>query len=157
MKELIFTVGIPGAGKSTYLRGKYPKVSTDDIRRYILGDVNEVGKENFVFKTAEDIIVNLLKTYDVVYMGATMVETKHRHTFLNAIKSRVKDVKFTGLIFSVDPEESKRRIQKDLNSGINRASSVNIVDKHYKMYLETINEIESNKHGFDAIFISQET
>ncbi|NIQ15243.1 MAG: hypothetical protein GTO02_12875, partial [Candidatus Dadabacteria bacterium] len=114
----------PGAGKSTYLRGKYPKVSTDDIRRYILGDVNEVGKENFVFKTAEDIIVNLLKTYDVVYMGATMVETKHRHTFLNAIKSRVKDVKFTGLIFSVDPEESKRRIQKDLNSGINRASSV---------------------------------
>jgi len=154
-KELIFTIGIPGAGKSTYLRDKYPKVSTDDIRRYFLGDVNTVSVEGLVFNTAEDIVVNLFEKYDTVYLSATMVENLGRSLFLSNIQERVHwhDVKFKALVFPIDPEESKRRIQADLDNGIDRADSIDIVDEYHQYYLETIRMIETGNVEFEVEYV----
>lgn len=142
MKTLKFTIGIQGSGKSTYTKDKSPVVSTDELRKEFYGNVDDVTDEKFIFDTAIKRIVDLFEKHNTVYFDATMVETKHRITFLGKIKELVADVELIGVVFSVDPEVAKARIMKDLNSGIDRADSVHYVDEYYEYFQETMALIE---------------
>ena len=152
MKTLRFTVGIMGAGKSSYVKDKNPVVATDEIRKELFNNVDDISQEKFIFDTSIERIVDLFKTHDTVYFDATMVETKHRITFLEEIKKLVKDIELIGIIFTVDPEVAKERIQSDIDSGVDRASSVHFVDEYYQYFKETMDLIKDNKVLFTPIF-----
>jgi predicted kinase len=150
MKTLKFTIGIQGSGKSTYTKDKKPVVSTDTLRKEFYGNVDDVSDEKFIFDTAIERIVGLFKEHNTVYFDATMVETKHRITFLGKIKELVEGVELIGVIFSVDPEVAKARIMEDLNAGIDRADSTHYVDEYYEYFQETMELIKAGKVMFTS-------
>ena len=151
-KNLYFTLGIPGSGKSTYLSGKEPIVSTDEIRKQLFGDVNFWSREQEVFGVAQNRIINYFSSYQTVYLDATMVESKHRDPFLAEIKEEVGDVKFTAILFEADVELSRQRIKQDLSDGFDRASNAlkNLYGFNY-WYQETLDLIEKNQVSFAVV------
>ncbi len=151
-KNLYFTLGIPGSGKSPLLRGKEPIVSTDEIRKQLFGDVNFWSREQEVFGVAQNRIINYFSSYQTVYLDATMVESKHRDPFLAEIKEEVEDVKFTAILFEADVELSRQRIKQDLSNGFDRASNAlkNLYEFNY-WYQETLELIEKKKVSFAVV------
>ena len=147
MKKFIFTCGITGCGKSRYLKGKSPVVETDQLRKELLDDVNDLSQEKKIFGTAFGRILDYFKTYDVVYFDATMVENKHRTPFLTAIKtmieSRGEELEFQAIVFPADIEVSRKRILKDLKDGKNRANSIYLLEEQYQYYQEAMEAFEN--------------
>lgn len=159
MKKLVFTFGISGCGKSTWLADKSPVVETDDIRREVFNNVSDAINDGYVFQEARKRIVELFQHHDTVYFGATMVETKHRLPFLKEIQNKCMfDVEFEIVIFKSDPEISKNRVTKDLSDGKDRSDSLQFIDAQYEFYKEALKVLDSEgiyssfKYiGFDSI------
>jgi len=148
-KTFIFTLGIPGSGKSTYLADKHPVVSTDELRKELLKNVNDISKEKYIFDTAIKKIMKLFDDYDVVYFDATMVETKHRVAMLETIEDRMP-VEFIAVVFPADIELSKQRIEKDLLDGVDRADVVDMLEEYMTYYAETMKLLELGKVKFNV-------
>jgi len=55
------------------------------------------------------------------------------------------------LVFTVEPKVAKKRIQKDIDNKIDRASSVHFVDEYHKYFLETMELINQGKVLFKEI------
>ena len=85
-KCLIVTLGMTGSGKTTWLRDKSPVVETDDLRVELLGDIDDYTQESLIFGTVAKRISELFDSYDDVYLGATLVDSKYRIPFLQSIK-----------------------------------------------------------------------
>ena len=151
MKNLVVTLGITGAGKTTWLKDKSPVIETDDLRVELLNDINN-EQDGFIFGTAAKAICIMFDTYDTVYFGATLVNSKHRIPFLQSIKDRCKH-KFVidVVIFPCIPELSKERITNDLKHGVLRADSVKYVDKQYKDYLYTMSNFDKEKDFYRSV------
>lgn len=91
MNKLFMLVGLPASGKTTC--GKRLAevedaliVSSDEIRKELLGDVNDQTKNEQVFKEVENRIINGLKERNVIY-DATNINYKRRMAFLQKIKN----------------------------------------------------------------------
>lgn len=151
MKKLIFTLGIMGAGKSSYVKDKSPVVATDEIRKELFNDVDNISQEKFIFDTAIKRILEHFKNHDTVYLDATMVETKHRVAFLNEIIKNIPEVELEAVVFTVDPKIAKERIQKDIDSNVDRASSVHLVDEYHEYFQETMDLIKKGEILFKVI------
>jgi predicted kinase len=151
MKTLVVTLGITGAGKTTWLKDKSPVIETDDLRVELLDDINN-EQDSFIFGTAAKAICILFDTHDTVYFGATLVNSKHRIPFLQSIKDRCKH-KFVidVVIFPCIPKLSKKRITNDLKHGVLRADSVKYVDKQYEEYLYTMSNFDQEKDFYGSV------
>jgi len=159
MKKLIFTVGITGCGKSKWLSDKEPVIETDEIRKDIFGNINDIQNDGYIFQEARKRIIELFNKCDTVYFGSTMVETKYRIPFIKEIKDKcIHDIEFEAVIFKCDPEISKQRISKDLKNNIDRSNSLEVVDQQYEFYKDTLKSLDkeglysSYKYvGFDSL------
>ena len=151
MKNLVVTLGITGAGKTTWLKDKSPVIETDDLRVELLNDINN-EQDGFIFGTAAKAICILFDTHDTVYFGATLVNSKHRIPFLQSIKDMCKH-KFVidVVIFPGIPELCKDRITDDLKNGVLRADSVKYVDKQYEEYLYTMSNFDKERDFYRSI------
>ena len=110
-KCLTVTLGMTGAGKTTWLRDKSPVVETDDLRVELLGNIDDYTREAFIFSTAAERVSDLFDTHDTVYFGATLVNSKKRIPFLQSIKDMCKH-KFVidVMVFPCDDKTSKIKI-----------------------------------------------
>jgi len=156
VKCLTVTLGITGAGKTTWLRDKSPVVETDDLRVELLGNIDDYTQEGFIFESASKRISDLFDTHDTVYFGATLVNSKKRIPFLQSIKDMcnhkfVIDV----VVFPCDDKTSKKRITKDLKEGVNRANSVNLIHRQYNQYLHTMSILDDEKDFYREIKIKE--
>ena len=80
-----------------------------------------------------------------------MVQTKYRVSWLRSIKQGSKhDIVISAYVFPCDPDVSRKRITKDLETK-DRADSLNIIDKQYAEYLETLEVIE-DEDVIDNVF-----
>ena len=156
VKCLTVTLGITGAGKTTWLRDKSPVIETDDLRVELLNDINN-QQDGFIFGTAAKAICIMFDTYDTVYFGATLVNSKHRIPFLQSIKDMCKH-KFVidVVIFPGIPELSKERITRDLKNGVQRADSIQFIDEQYEQYLHTMSNFNKEKDFYRSIKRSEE-
>ena len=156
MKNLVVTLGITGAGKTTWLRDKSPVIETDDLRVELLNDINN-EQDGFIFGTAAKAICILFDTHDTVYFGATLVDSKYRIPFLQSIKDMCKH-KFVidVVIFPGIPELSKERITRDLKNGVQRADSIQFIDEQYEQYLHTMSNFNKEKDFYRSIKRSEE-
>ena len=156
MKNLVVTLGMTGAGKTTWLRDKSPVIETDDLRVELLNDINN-EQDGFIFGTAAKAICILFDTNDTVYFGATLVNSKHRIPFLQSIKDMCKH-KFVidVVIFPGIPELSKERITRDLKNGVQRADSIQFIDEQYEQYLHTMSNFNKEKDFYRSIKRSEE-
>ena len=152
MKNIVATLGITGCGKSFWLKDKNPVVETDDLRVELLDDIDDLTQEGLIFSTAAKRMVKLFDTHDIVYFGATLVDSKYRLSFLQSIQDMCKyQIVIDLMIFRSDPEESKERIEKDLKTGVQRAKSIYLIDKQYSQYLHTIKLLESEKSFYQKL------
>ena len=151
MKNLVVTLGMTGAGKTTWLRDKSPVIETDDLRVELLNDINN-EQDGFIFETAAKRVSELFDTHDTVYFGATLVNSKHRIPFLQSIKDMCKhEFVIDVVIFPGMPELCKDRITNDLKNGVLRADSVKYVDKQYEEYLYTMSNFDKEKDFYGSI------
>jgi len=151
-KKLIFMIGIPGCGKSTYLKDMHPVVETDKLRKIHLGNVNDWSKERFIFDTAIGDILQQFELHDTVYLDSTMVESKHRESMLEKIGGRL-DVEFEAVVFPADMQLSIQRIESDLDVGKDRANPIDYIQEYYNHYIETINLIEGGQVDFKVTWV----
>ena len=142
MKNLVATLGITGCGKTYWLKDKSPVVETDDLRLELLDDIDDYTQDGLIFSTAAKRISDLFDSYNTVYFGATLVNSKKRILFLQSIRDMCKHEFVIDLIvFSSDPKVSKERIEKDLKGGIVRANSLQYINKQYEQYLYTVDQL----------------
>ena len=155
-KCLTVTLGMTGAGKTTWLRDKSPVVETDDLRVELLGNIDDVTQEGLIFDTAVKRISKLFDTHDTVYFGATLVDNKYRIPFLQSIKDMCKH-KFVidMVIFPCTPEISMGRITKDLKDGIARANSIQFIDEQYNQYVHTMSVLDDELDFYRKITVNE--
>ena len=148
-KCLTVTLGMTGAGKTTWLRDKSPVVETDDLRVELLGNIDDYTQEAFIFGTAAKRVSDLFDTHDTVYFGATLVNSKKRIPFLQSIKDMCKH-KFVidVMVFPCDDKTSKKRIDKDLKEGVKRANSVYLIHRQYNQYVHTMSGVLDDERDF---------
>jgi predicted kinase len=156
MKCLTVTLGMTGAGKTTWLRDKSPVVETDDLRVELLSDINE-EQDSFIFDTAAERVSKLFDTHDMVYFGATLVDTKYRIPFLQSIKDMCKhEFVIDMVIFPCTPEVSLKRITKDLKDGVERADSIKYIDEQYEQYLDALRcQLNGEKDFYRKVIVNE--
>lgn len=89
MNKLYMMIGLPASGKSTIAKEISESegaiiVSSDEIRKELLGDINDQSNNELVFKTVEERIIEGLKVGNVIY-DATNINYKKRMAFLQKL------------------------------------------------------------------------
>ena len=140
--------GIPGSGKSSYIKKTFDdvfKVSPDDIRREILGDVNNQSNGNIVFKSCF-LITNLAAKSNNVVFDATNTTDKA----VNAIIKNCGDNFDEIIVIKIECEKELafNRIQEDIKKGKDRADvPYHVITRMYnnfknlKLNNEKINQV----------------
>ena len=155
MKNLVVTMGMTGSGKTTWLRDKSPVIETDDLRVELLDDISDYLQDGFIFGTAAKRVSDLFDTHDTVYLGATLVDSKYRISFLQSIKDMCSH-KFVidMFIFPCNDKKSKERIIKDLKDGVKRPDSIKFIDEQYAQYLHTMGILDDERDFYREIKIA---
>ena len=88
MPELILVIGLPGSGKSTWVREKYDYarlfqgkttiLSSDQVRQELFGDENDQTHNEEVFQYIKEVAVGRLKMGHRVIIDATNLTRKSR-------------------------------------------------------------------------------
>lgn len=115
MNNLIIMCGLPGSGKSSYVKRMQQDgvevVSTDSIREEINGDARDQSNANKVFEVAFERIKDELSRKHEVYFDATNIHYKKRMDLINRFKKYYKQVGcvFTYADFDECMERNKAR------------------------------------------------
>lgn len=146
---LLMTIGIPGSGKSTWINQQkgFTVVSPDEIRRKLTGDISNQASNQDVFRRVENFVRSYLQRGKNVILDATNVNTELRRQFIDKMP---KEIKLQAKIFEVDPEEAKRRIRKDVESGRERANVPDdVIDRMQTDFEKTLSVLEDE--GFEIV------
>lgn len=143
MNKLFMLVGLPASGKTTC--GKRLAevedaliVSSDEIRKELLGNQNDQTKNEEIFKEVESRIINGLKEKNVIY-DATNINYKRRMAFLQ----KIKDVEKIALLIATPYDECIER-----NNKRERKVPEDVIKRmYYNFYIPQYYE------GFDEIRI----
>jgi len=152
LPRMIFLVGIPGSGKSTWLsthildKKLFRVISLDSIRKELYGDISNQMHNVEVMETAKARTINCLNDGISVILDATNLKRVYREQFIDGLPA----CKLQAVLFNATPEECWERVKKAIASGKDRAKVPE--EKIYSMYgefLYTKKTIESE--GFEII------
>eukprot|EP01063_Lacrimia_lanifica_P031643 TRINITY_DN5266_c0_g1_i2.p3 TRINITY_DN5266_c0_g1~~TRINITY_DN5266_c0_g1_i2.p3 ORF type:complete len:242 (+),score=68.02 TRINITY_DN5266_c0_g1_i2:838-1563(+) len=127
--DFVLTVGIPGSGKSTWVkqqvqdegdpsgRGGTVVVSTDAIRLELTGSVAFTNIEGEVWAVARSRITEALLDGRTTILDATNTISRHRVALCHGLPPCTPLAK----IFHALPEEACRRIDADIARGVPRS------------------------------------
>ncbi len=143
MKKLFMLVGLPASGKSTCGKRLAESedaliVSSDEIRKELLGNENDQTNNEDVFKEVENRIIKGLKERNVIY-DATNISFKRRMNFLQRIKNAEKIAIIIATPYDECIERNNKRERKVPEDVIKRM--------YYNFYIPQYYE------GFDEIRI----
>lgn len=121
LPALILMIGIPGSGKSTWISQNQSEntvvVSPDDIRRELSGNVSDQTQNAKVWFLVKERTSAALKAGKNVILDATNVASKSRKRFLTGLPPH----KLQAKRFEADPNETHRRIRKQIENGEDRS------------------------------------
>jgi len=150
MKKLIFTIGCSGSGKSTYIKKNIDSklvVSPDEIRKKISGDISDQSQNYKIWRAVPELLRRKMEKYGIAVLDATNVDTKDRQKILNHFQDN--DIKKIAIVFNIDPDEAKKRVRKDIESGIDRSNVPDYaIDRQCKKFRDGYNDIEKQ---FDKV------
>lgn len=146
--ELIMCVGIPGSGKSTYLK-KHQEgrliVSPDDIRRELYGDVSEQANHLVVWARAIGRMEGCLSIGGRVILDATNCKFSEWEPMVRRLPESYR----IAWVFHVDPEIACARIKADITDSVDRANvPEEIVYRYYGMFQHTLKMLP---YAFDKV------
>lgn len=148
---LIMPVGVPGAGKSTWIKAQkgFEVVCPDEIRKELTGNISDQSQNARVWQIASERIIEALRNGKNAILDATNTTTKGRTQFLEKIP---KDIIYQkqAIVFNVSPEDAKKRIKKDIEDGKDRSNVPDdVIDRMYKQFKQDIGNLE--KEGFEIL------
>ena len=141
--EFIMLVGLPGSGKSTFVKRykEYKVHSSDDIREELTGDVNRQDINNLVFKILHNRVKeDLLNGQSVIY-DATNLNRKRRKAFLQEL-NKISCWKYCLLIATPFEVCLERNSQRD------RKVPYDVIERMYKNF-----DIPWYNEGWDNIWV----
>ena len=166
---LLMLIGIPGSGKSSWLKnlkvshGKYGGtyliydaypgdqipfyvICPDDIRKRICGNVNDQSKNDRVWAIAKEETNACLVHGTNVILDATNVQSIYRRSFVSGLFFKTLLAK----TFYVEPEIACERIKRNITEGIDRPNvPEDIIYRMYGEFLYTRRVLSSE--GFQLI------
>lgn len=148
--KFIIPVGISGSGKSSWIKSQTDSntkvVSPDDIRREILGSVNDQSRGSEIFNIAYQRVIDALNTKNSVIFDATNVSSSDRRNMLKYIKNNVNiDFDAYAKIFDVNPDITKERIKKDIEAGVDRSNvPPEAIDRQYEKFIGGLDNLEGD-------------
>lgn len=134
-QNLTMTIGIPGCGKSTWVKRYVSShscavVCPDDIRRELTDNISDQTLNTQVWQIAKERVIGALTNGHDVILDATNVSTYHRNLFIQDLPP----CNLLAKVFEVSPEVAYGRIAKDLKEGVDRSNVPEEVV--YRMYGE---------------------
>ena len=134
-------MGLPVSGKSTFTVNFKPKqiISTDNIRKEVLGDVNI--QDPSIFQIAADRVKKCLMEFDDCVYDATNLRIEHRKEYINMGHSSGHKVNV--VFFDISKNISQAR-----NSRRKRKVPVEVIDLMFDVM-----ERPTYKEGMDEITI----
>lgn len=89
MPKILLLIGLPGCGKSTYAKflltqENYVILSSDSLRKELLGNEEDQSKNIFVFKTLTDRMHKAMEEKRNIIIDATNITIKDRKQYLDA-------------------------------------------------------------------------
>lgn len=159
MSKLILMVGIPGSGKSTYIKkhaNEYDTIVSRDAIRFNLLKENEpyFSREDEVFKLFIYEIVNSLKMGRTVWVDATHINSKSREKLLRSIE---KYTTATSLeVIFVDVPLSVALLQNSFREGRARVPEDAIKRMYEQLEAPTYEEFANRGYETIAIYNSKE-
>lgn len=112
-------IGVPGAGKTTYLDNKvrrlsfdFPSfdiISSDDIREELNGSAASQDNGRLVWSIFKDRLTK--STADMIFLDATFARRKDRTNMLKFIKESIPCEEVAAIYFDVDILTAKERNQ----------------------------------------------
>jgi len=149
--DLIFTVGIPGSGKSFWIKSQsgHVIVSPDTIRKELTGDISDQSKNAQVWAIAKRKVSEALEEGKNVILDATNLISFYRKQFLDGLPEHELKAK----VFEISPDIAKKRIRKDIEEGKFERPDVpvEVIDEMYEQFRKTVDEGELKAEGFEII------
>ena len=149
LPEFVCTFGVPGSGKSEYIRKHNPNklvVSTDSIRKEIFGSFNQ-SRNDLVWSRAIGRIEGSLLVKKGVILDAT---NTNKDEWIPMVSNLPLSYKIAWVI-NTHAVVAFARIQRDIFNGRDRANvPKDFIDKAYNMLQETIKVLPNY---FDKIII----
>ena len=152
MPTLIVPIGFSGSGKTTYYNRYYTEnsiyISKDNLRIQYLHDVNDQSQNKRIAIMSNQLLIKTIENniasdvciyYDNINVG-----------ILSTIKKLMRDypslnVKIVLFMDSLKPQLRIQRIQNDLNNGVVRANTVDVIAENYE------NEIKMFKSNYNSV------
>jgi len=148
---LVLTVGIPSAGKSTWVKSQkgFEIICPDEIRKELTGNISDQSQNAKVWQIATQRVIEALKNGKNVILDATNTTTKGRTQFLEKIPKEIIYQK-QAIVFHVSPEDAKKRIKKDLEDKKDRSNVPDeVINRMYKQFKQDVGNLE--KEGFEIL------
>ena len=160
MKTLEILIGISGSGKSTYAKSQINKytliVSSDEIRKDLLGDINN-GNHDFEILQLMSLQIKIAllgQRYSKIILDTTGLNYHNRMILLSYFRSSI-DLAIIYRVFPCNVEKSLQRIDRQLKNREHRANINSIILlKQKKLYDETMIEILEESKQFNITIIT---
>ena len=148
MNLLIVLIGISGSGKSLLsekIKSYFSEVEVicpDELRKELLGDVNDQSNGNFIFKTAGERVFKSTQKNKVTVFDATNTSWSRTKRFVEENSYKSINI-FVLMTDSLDPEICKKRVNSDIEKGKDRSRVPSeIIDKQYKGFIDIYKDID---------------
>ena len=155
MAELILMIGLPGSGKSTYVKNKYDYsrifyknttiLSSDEIRKQLYGDENDQTHNEEVFQYIKDTSVKKLEKGQRVIIDATNLTRKARQSITDYVDQKLSFYEYGFIKFIVVATPYYQCLEN--NRKRSRQVPENVIKRMYKQfefptYTEIVHNIE---------------
>lgn len=149
MIKFIAGIGIPGSGKTTYLKPfaekfGYTYISSDDIMSEIAGEVQDLSRLPEVWTEVRKRIAEALQGGHTVVLDSTLSKLEDRISLIEFARENGAE-KIQGVYMDTPPEQSKEQ-----NESRERIVGESVIDKMHERLQESPADISD---GFDSIIV----
>lgn len=146
-KKVIFVIGIPCSGKSSYIKNNFPDATAIDLYDYQanIQTIEDVWKS---YEAVKDEIIKRLESEDVVICEHTLLKAERREYYLHALKETYPGINFEIILCQPDIDTYKRNHV----ARHGEPATDDFIDNRYNGFLEVLEEpIETE--GFSKVSV----
>ena len=162
MNKVIITIGCSGSGKTTFCQKKYPdykNLCMDDIRKELTGNISDQSKNEEVFKTLCNRIVESVKDKSDICITNTNLGGPKGLKFIAERLSKNSEVTLLFFEDSLNWELCQKRVEADISNGVersdttgNRESGIPIIKEMSEKYIQMSKLSKEHKENFEKVF-----